>query len=200
MNFEKMASICENLMDDDDSMNMDVLSSKTFRGVGRIRVEMIRFNNGFKPVIRISSEIDPKMSGHVEYSSKIEAIQAYNNMDRLDKVLKYMARYADEPDSMRFAAILQDEGENVKGSLVSASTPGGMISEPSSSSFGSSISSGPSSMPETPPEAGAETPAAGETAGLPETVPGTAGAPGAEAPETPVPNMPPPPPGAPPGV
>jgi hypothetical protein len=143
--------IDENIMDDMSTSSYDVLSSKTFKGVSKIKVEMIRFNNDFRPIVKVSSLEDPNINGYVEYSSKIEAIQAYNNISHMKNLMKYISNYTNEPNSMKWAILLRDEGEEVKGSLISASTPGGLVPE-TTPSFGGGAGGTPP-MPEAAPEA-----------------------------------------------
>ena len=185
MTFDYISNLCENLLDNLESSDYDVLSYKVFQGENRIKVELIRFNNDFNPIIKITSLEDPNITGYSEYSSKIESIQAYNNITSMEKLIKYMGHYSNEPDSLKWAVILQDEGETVKKSpaggesgMVSASSPGGMFESP-----GTTPSPEAGGMPSESP-AGMEVPPA-----MPETTPVATEAPATE----PAPLVPPPP-------
>jgi hypothetical protein len=185
MTFDYISNLCENLLDNLESSDYDILSYKVFQGENRIKVELIRFNNDFNPIIKITSLEDPNITGYSEYSSKIESIQAFNNITSMEKLIKYMNHYSNEPDSLKWAIILQDEGEEIKKSpaggesgMVSASSPGGMFESPTASP-----------APEAGMPPGTEQPAGMETPpAMPETAPVAT-----EVPAEPAPLVPPPP-------
>ena len=181
----------EDLLADLESSDYDILSHKVFQGESRIKVELIRFNNDFNPIIKITGLEDPNMTGYSEYNSKIEAIQAFNNLGSMEKLVKYMGNYQNEPYSLKWAILLQDEGETVKKSagvgdesgMVSASSPGGMY-PPVSETEGMPGEIGETPFDELPPPP-EELPSPEEG----EPIPGAETGPG----ET-VSNIPPPPP------
>lgn len=122
-------------------INYDVLSDKTFDGIkNKIKVELLKYKNDFKPSIKISSLNDPNKNGFVEYENKLSAIRAYNNLTDLVKVLNYMNTYINEPNSFNWYNIIKDEDiELIKQNIpetpsspignMEASTPGGTLPE-----------------------------------------------------------------------
>jgi len=94
--------------------NYDVLGFRTFNGsFNKIKVELIKFNGDYKPAIRVSLINNPKVAGSVLYNTKYDAIQAYNYLDNIVRVLKFMQDYVNEPDSYDFYNILKDENIDV---------------------------------------------------------------------------------------
>jgi len=99
--------LCEAKMQD---QYYDILASNKLEGIEHdLKVSIVKFRNDFFPRIVITSLNDPNLSGYVEYKDKHKAIMAYNELNNMRSVIRYMELYKNEPSAYRFELILKDE-------------------------------------------------------------------------------------------
>jgi len=100
-------TICEAELKD---QYYDILASIKLEGIEHeLKVSIVKFRNDFNPRVVITSLNDPNLSGYVEYKDKHKAIIAYNELNTMRNVVRFLETYKTEPSSYKFELILKDE-------------------------------------------------------------------------------------------
>lgn len=96
-----------------DEGPFSMLGYKIFDGIKHtMKMSVVRFiDDTLPPRIVVKSLNDPKVSGHVEYPTKKDAIMAFNNITTLPRLMDFVERYKNTPEAYMLHFIHADESE-----------------------------------------------------------------------------------------
>lgn len=107
---------------DDTTIEKVSLAAKIFEGVYHmIKVNLFDMTMFGNYRIAIYSIRDPKITGYIDYPDKKSVVLAYNYIETLDDLIKYLKKYRNEYTAFWWELILKDE--DVKRTEEESSAP-----------------------------------------------------------------------------